>query len=81
MQKKYPFIKIDIQNITKQEKKNKKIKQIENMMIKPFNIIKFNPYLTLKPRDVVFLLKISIYLKLINSKCFIFFKQIFFKQQ
>ena len=38
MQKKYPFIKIDIQNITKQEKKNKKIKQIENMMIKPFNI-------------------------------------------
>ena len=38
MQKKYPFIKIDRQDITEQEKIEKKIKESENLVIKKFNI-------------------------------------------
>ena len=38
MQKKYPYIKIDRQDITKQEKKEKKTKESENLMTKKFNI-------------------------------------------
>ena len=38
MQKKYPYIKIDRQDITKQEKKEKKIKESEGFIIKEFNI-------------------------------------------
>ncbi len=34
MQKKYPYIKIDRQDITKQEKKEKKIKESEGFIIK-----------------------------------------------
>ena len=39
MQKKYPYIKIDREYITKQEMKEKKIKESENLMTKKFNII------------------------------------------
>ena len=38
MQKKYPYIKIDRQNISKQEKKEKKIKESEGFINKEFNI-------------------------------------------